>query len=97
MKDCFDSGKITFEGLNEESLVEKCVLNKDILNDGEHIIYLKDSSGSEFSFGVDNFRVGCGLNARFDHLELPLCASFEYGSGNYILVGSSQNSRRVSA
>jgi len=83
--------------LDKNVFLEKCKISGKVLEDGEHLIYMKNKNGVEFSIGVDDFKNRCFFSARFRNRDLPLCVPLESVEGDYLLVGSSQNSRRVVA
>jgi hypothetical protein len=96
VKTCIDKENLDIGALSKESFLGKCRINPRVIEDGEHFIYIKDKNGKEFSIGVSDFKVRCGLDARFENRGLPLCSP--YKSEQYeILAASSQNSRRVLA
>jgi len=97
-KDCFaDEGFFDLNtDLKEDLFFDKCGFNRNVLEDGNHMIYIKNKNNIEFSVGVADFRVKCFLNARTKNRDYPICVPYEL-DGNYILVGSSQNSKRVAA
>ena len=74
---------------------EKCGLSPKSLEDGEHMIYVKNKNGIEFLIGVTDFKIRCFLDERYNDLNLPLCKPYEDLEGNYIITGTSQNSKRV--
>jgi len=96
VKECVEREKFDLSSLNRETFLEKCTVSSKIVEDGEHMIYIKDKKNVEFLVGVADFKVRCGLVSRFENKDLPLCS--DYKNEDYeILVGSSQNSRRVAA
>ncbi len=97
VKVCFEKNNFFEKGFIEQSdlFYEKCRINKEVLEDGEHLIYVKRvSDGKEFFEGVYDFTVRCGLGASEKNRALPLCERHEIG-GYEILVGSAQISRRA--
>lgn len=98
-KDCFvEEGFFDLTTpLDEDLFYEKCGFSRELLEDGEHMIYMKNKNGIEFLVGVNDFKIRCFLDARKDNLNLPLCFAPYELDGNYLLVGSSQSSRRVYA
>ncbi|MEK6894613.1 MAG: hypothetical protein AABX10_04070 [Nanoarchaeota archaeon] len=99
VRDCFSQEKINLNSLNEKDFYEKCGISKSVIGDGEHMIYVKSKTGVEFVTGVTDFKTRCFLNVRQKNKDYPICASYGKNVENeeYILVGSSQNSRRVLA
>lgn len=98
VKECFaENGFFDLSLIDESSFFQKCGVSKAVLEDGEHFVYLKNSKGAELSVGIEDFKVRCFLDARFRNKDLPLCVDFKSEKGDYILVGSSQNARRVLA
>lgn len=95
VRECIDREKFDLTKLDKEVFLQKCGLSGSVIEDGKHIIYVKDKNGNELNLGVADFKVRCGLDARFKKKDLPLCSEYQYDSGDYILVGSSQTSRRV--
>jgi len=100
-RDCFVREgffDLTIE-LDENVFIEKCRFSSKALEDGEHLIYMKNKKGVEFSIGVTDFKVRCFLNARVKNKDFPLCETYGEDASNkdYLIVGSSQNSRRVAA
>jgi|SRR3989344_1497258 len=95
-KECFaDSGFFDLDTeLNKEAFFDKCGFSSEVLEDGEHFIYVNNSKGKEFFVGVTDFSVRCNLAGRQRNKELPLCSEFRRGN-NYILAGSSQSARRI--
>lgn len=97
-RECFDTEKFDLAKLNKEMFFDKCGFSSKVLEDGEHLVYIRDKNGKEFSVGVTDYKNRCFLNARVKNKDFPLCAKHEPmkgTDGNYFLVGSSQNSRRV--
>lgn len=99
VRDCFSQEKINLNFLNEKDFYERCGISKSVIGDGEHMIYVKSKTGVEFVAGVTDFKTRCFLNVRQKNKDYPICASYGKNVENeeYILVGSSQNSRRVLA
>lgn len=98
MKDCFLQNNFFDKGFTENNLLffEICDLSKEVLEDGHHLVYVrKISDNKEFFVGVYDFKVRCGLDSRFKNREFPLCKSETLGDYE-LIVGSSQNVRRVS-
>lgn len=96
---CFVKNNLFNSGFanNPDLFYESCSLDKNIVEDGEHLVYVKRfSDGAEFFVGVRDFTVRCGLDTRFKNVNLPLCVNYT-GTDYYFLVGSSQSSRRVVA
>lgn len=81
--------------LDNNTFLDKCGINGDVIEDGQHLIYINDSNGNELSIGLADYKIRCFLEARFEKRDLPLCAELNL-NGNYILVASSQNPRRIS-
>ena len=99
VKICFEKNNFFDNGFidNLSLFYEKCSISKEVLEDGEHLIYVKRiSDGKEFFVGVYDFTVRCELDASFKNKDLPLCERREIG-GYELLVGSSQSSRRTNA
>ena len=99
-RECFEREGFDLTKLDKEVFFDKCKFSSKILEDGEHFIYINNSAGKEFSVGVADFKTRCGLNVRVKNKDFPLCSKHEPESGvngNYFLVGSSQNSRRVAS
>ena len=95
-RECFEREKFDFDKLSKEVFFDKCRFSSKVLDDGNHFIFVNNTKGEEFSIGVSDYKVRCGLDVRLKNMDYPLCD--DYKSDNYyILVGSSQNSRRVSA
>ncbi|MEK6847181.1 MAG: hypothetical protein AABY16_03380 [Nanoarchaeota archaeon] len=102
IQSCFEKNNFFDSGFVEqpELFYEKCALSSEVLEDGEHLVYVKRiSDGKEFFAGVYDFTVRCGLDARFKNKGLPLCEPRERRviGGYEFIVGSSQNSRRTNA
>lgn len=99
VKECFDREKLDLPSLTNDIFYSKCRLGKAVIEDGEHMVYIRDKSGKEFTTGVTDFKTRCFLNVRYRNKDLPICTSFgkDVPNENYILVGSSQNSRRILA
>lgn len=94
VRDCVSKNKFDLSSLNKEDFFKKCVLNSKIIEDGNHMINIKSDKGDEFIIGVGDFKTRCSLISRFKNLDSPLCSSVKIE--NYeIIVGSSQNSKRV--
>lgn len=83
--------------VSSDEFYDSCKISKSVIEDGEHSIYFKDKNGNELSLGVSDFRTRCFLNVREKNKDYPICSAYGKNDGNelYILVGSSQNSRRV--
>lgn len=99
-RECFNNEKFDLTKLNKEVFFDKCRISSKVIEDGEHFIYVKDKNGKEFTVGVTDYKSRCFLNARVKNKDYPLCMEHKpvIGTdGNYFLVGSSQNSRRVAA
>ncbi len=95
-RECFEREKFDLSSLDKPVFFDKCKFSSKVIEDGNHFIYVNNSKGAELSIGVSDYKVRCGLDARLKNREYPLCD--DYKSDNYyILVGSSQNSRRVAA
>ena len=95
--DCFVDEKNDFFE-NEFDIYETCNLNKKILSESHLILIKRLSDNEEFFIGVRDYQVRCFLEARKENINLPLCKYSEVmknGEKYKILVGSSQNSRRV--
>lgn len=99
VKSCLDREKFDLNSLNEGVFYEKCAISKQVIEDGEHLIYLKDKDGKEFTLGVTDFKTRCFLNVREKNKDFPICSAYgkDVAGESYIIVGSSQNSRRVLA
>ncbi len=98
VKKCFTDSNLLEKGFvqDKELFFETCKISKEVLEDGHHLVYLRRiSDNSEFFVGVYDYTVRCGLDARFKNKELPLCKEETFGDYQ-LIVGSSQNSRRVS-
>ncbi|MBS3084153.1 hypothetical protein J4423_05085 [Candidatus Pacearchaeota archaeon] len=96
VRECFEREKLDLSNLNEDIFFQKCGISKSVIEDGKHIVYVKDKNNKEFVVGVADFKMRCGLYARFKNREMPLCASHPIDSEGYeFLVGSSQNVKRV--
>jgi len=99
VKECFneeDFFSLNSE-LDENLFFEKCKIDKKVISDGDYLIYSKNSGDYEFSVGVADFKVRCFLDTRYKNRDFPLCVEFKDNDGNYLLIGSSQNSKRVLA
>lgn len=97
-RDCFARNNFFDNGFaeNKDLFFEKCDLSKTVLEDGDHLVYVKRiSDGKEFFVGVYDFKVRCGLKAQKDNKDLPLCRQRTIRGYEWV-VGSSQNARRVS-
>ncbi len=99
VRDCVNLENLDFNSLAPEVFYQKCRISKRVIEDGRHMIYLKDKNGKEFTFGVADFKTRCFLNVREKNKDYPICSAYgkDISGENYILVGSSQNSRRVLA
>ncbi len=99
VKECVNREKFDLNSLTNEVFYSKCRLGKAVIEDGEHMIYIKGKNGVEFVTGVTDFKTRCFLNVRQKNKDYPICSSYGKNVENeeYILVGSSQNSRRVLA
>jgi hypothetical protein len=93
---CFKEHNFFNENFNEnkEKFFEVCGFDKDVLEDGRHIIYVKnEKNNEEFFVGVYDFTIRCGITKK--NLGIPECISLVEDDYE-ILVGTSQNSWRVS-
>ncbi|MBM3206699.1 MAG: hypothetical protein FJZ43_03715 [Candidatus Staskawiczbacteria bacterium] len=99
VRDCIKEQNFDLASLTPEDFYNKCIIAKKVIEDGEHLIYVKDKSGAEFTLGVTDFRNRCFLNVREKNKDYPICSSYgkDVSGEDYILVGSSQNSRRALA
>lgn len=99
VRDCVNRENLDFGSLVSEAFYEKCRISKKVIEDGEHLIYIKDKNGKEFVLGTSDFKTRCFLNVRERNKDYPICSSYgrEVSGEDYILVGSSQNSRRILA
>ncbi|MGV8131691.1 MAG: hypothetical protein ACP5N7_06350 [Candidatus Pacearchaeota archaeon] len=99
VKECFFTENFDLNSLTPEFFYEKCKISKAVIEDGEHMIYIKNGAGKEFVLGVADFKNRCFLNVAEKNKDYPICASYgkDVRGEDYILVGSSQNSRRVLA
>lgn len=98
VKDCFVREKfLELNSLDKELFSDKCDIDMKVIEDGEHLVYASNSKGLEFSAGVVDFKNRCFLTARNKNRDFPLCVEYKFENGDYILVGSSQNSRRIAA
>lgn len=101
VKTCFEKNNFFDSGFVEQPnlFYEKCRLSKEVLEDGEHLVYVKRiSDGKEFFVGVYDYIVQCGLDVRLKNKDLPLCEPNVKTVGDYeFIVGSSQNSRRANS
>lgn len=99
VKECIGGEKFDFSILTSDDFYARCKIAKSVIEDGEHLIYIKDKSGKEFVLGVTDFKNRCFLNVRERNKDYPICSSYgrDADGEDYILVGSSQNSRRVLA
>lgn len=74
-----------------------CHVNKNIIEDGKHMVLVKSSDGSqEVSFGVRDFETQCQLNDK--NTNYPKCSEssvVKSGQGFRIITGSNQHSRRI--
>ena len=75
---------------------EKCGFSSKILEDGHHFVYMTNGKGGELSIGVTDFKTRCFLNGAFKNRDLPLCTEYKVDDV-YLLIGSSQNSKKVVA
>ena len=81
---------------DKDLFFKTCGLSKSILEDRKHFVYLKRISGNkEFYVGVYDYKIRCGLNSRFKNTQFPLCKIKTFEDYE-LIVGSSQNSKRVS-
>lgn len=96
VRECVNRENFDLSSLTPEAFYEKCSISKAVIEDEEHMIYLKDKDGNEFTLGVADFKTRCFLNVKGKNKDYPLCSEFKQGD-NFILVGSSQNSRRILA
>lgn len=97
VKDCF-----TREGffelkaeIDKDAFFEKCKINSKVIEDGNHLVYVKNRNNVEFFAGVSDYKNRCFLKFRNKNKDLPLCTEYKTEQGDYVLVGSSQNSKRV--
>ena len=60
------------------------------------LMYHSVSDNKEFLVGIRDYIVRCDFTAGLKNKYLPLCAKYEFGDYE-IIVGSNQNSRKVSA
>ncbi len=99
VKECFFTESLDLNSLTPEFFYEKCGMSKAVIEDGEHMIYLKDKSGKDFVLGVTDFKTRCFLSVGQKNKDYPICSSYgkDVSGEDYILVGSSQNSRRILA
>lgn len=98
VRECFDREGFDLTKLDKVVFFDKCKISSKVIEDGNHFVYVKDKVGKEFSVGVTDFSVRCGLNARFKNKGMPLCARYGSNADKYeFLIGSSQNSKRVAA
>lgn len=90
---CFKENDFANKGIDETKFLEICKLDRKVLEDGKHLVYIKNEiKKEEFFVGVYDFTVRCGIEKK--DWEIPICE--ERKIGNYeILVGTSQNSWRV--
>lgn len=96
VRNCMDKKKLDAASLTEEIFFDSCPISANVIKDGNHLIYIKSKSGKEFAVGVADFKIRCGLVSRYKNKDYPLCAS--HNNANYeVLVGSSQNARRIAA
>lgn len=98
VKNCFDRENFFEIGLDEnpDFFYEVCRIHRQSI-EGDHLVYIKRvSDGREFYVGIRDYLVRCDLEARFNNLDLPLCVNYSYGDYEFV-VGSSQDSRRVTA
>lgn len=101
VSDCFGKNNFFSEGFIEKPdlFFKKCGLSQEVLEDGQHVVYVKRiSDDKEFFVGVYDFIFRCGFDEKIKNKnkELPICKSLK-GLEYELIVGSSQNSRRVSA
>lgn len=92
---CVEKEALDLNSLTKEDFADKCKISLEVIEDGDHLIYLKKGE-REFFVGTLDFKVRCGLNSRFENSNFPLCNEINV-SDTYVLTGSSQNSRRVVA
>ncbi|MGV8142426.1 MAG: hypothetical protein ACP5NS_02205 [Candidatus Pacearchaeota archaeon] len=98
VKECFVDNNFFDKGFNENktAFFETCDLSRETLEDGKHLVYVKRvSDNQEFFVGVYDYTLRCNFEARIKNRDLPLCKTETVGDYE-IIVGSSQNSRRVS-
>jgi 2C-methyl-D-erythritol 2,4-cyclodiphosphate synthase len=97
VRECVAAQKFNLANLDKSTFYEKCKISEKVIEDGEHMIYIKDIAGNEFNVGVSDFKTRCFLNVRGKNTDYPLCSTYGEKDSEYILVGSSQSSRRVLA
>jgi len=99
VKECVVANKFfdSKEEIPKDTFLEKCKIELKIIEDGEHLIYLKNRNGVELSVGVSDFKNRCFLNIKDRARAFPKCKTYgeDLDKKDYLLVGSSQNSRRV--
>ena len=98
-RECFLRENFDLASLTKEVFYQKCRISSQVIEDGEHMIYIKNKDGAEFVTGVTDFKTRCFLNVRQKNKDYPICAPYgkDVENEEYLLVGSSQNSRRVLA
>lgn len=97
VRECVSRENFDLNSLTPEFFYEKCEISKAVIEDGEHMIYLKDGAGKDFVLGVTDFKTQCFLSVGKKNKDYPICSSYgkDVVNEDYILVGSSQNSRRI--
>ena len=95
VKKCFYENDVSSSVFEDNNLFfDKCGFSRDVLEDGEHLVFVNNSLGKEFFAGVYDYKIRCGFDARKTNLALPECSSF-CKEDFCFLVASSQNSRRL--
>ena len=104
--ECFEENNF-FENKfndNKEMFFEKCRLSKEVLEDGNHLVFVSSSDGQEFFVGVYDFKNRCYFPGSDKNKNLPLCVppdpnvplKIEKGGKEFnFIVGSSQNSAKI--
>lgn len=94
VRDCVSKNKFDLSSLKNDDFFSKCVLNSNVIEDGNHMIYIRDSKNKEFIVGVKDFKTRCDFISRSNNLDFPSCSSIKVEDYD-IIVGSSQNSKRI--
>ncbi len=98
VKHCFDRQDFFSAGFveNPELFYKECRLSEKALQNNYIVYARKISDNKEFLVGIRDYIVRCDFTAGLKNKYLPLCAKYEFGDYE-IIVGSNQNSRKVSA
>lgn len=95
---CFSQNDFFLEGFNE-SFYEICGLNENVIEDGSHLILVRNIvGGEEVLWGVGDFENQCDFKGGKGNLDFPVCKKTELKKGGVdfvILTGSRQHSKKL--